>query len=165
MGVARKQFFRTAQFLIDNGASMKERDNQGRTVLHASIVARSLNAVKFLLSLGRETDVDLTNDMVPVEGTMSTPLHLALRYSPSMEMISLLLDYGVEMNGRGAYLGHGAMCVCRDDDDDDDGTDAKGITPLMMAARQRDPAILAYLLKRGASWGPILYSRSEGKTL
>jgi ankyrin repeat protein len=81
-------------FLLENGAIVNAKDSANRSVLHYAAFQRNYNCIKVLLDRG--ADINAVDDFD------NTALHAAFKRerSPDVELIHLLLNYGVDANKR-----------------------------------------------------------------
>jgi ankyrin repeat protein len=114
-----------SQLLLDHGASVHARDNNGRTPLHPASQNHSSNLMALLLKLGADVDAQDDNNITPLLGALEfsgggtaaqlllnhhasvqvrnkngqTPLHLASRWGLS-DVVALLLQLGADVDAQ-----------------------------------------------------------------
>src|SRR5690606_13478110 len=109
------------QQMIEAGGDVNLPDRQGFTPLHDAICSHDVKTVKLLIDNG----ADISK---PTARMRVTPLILAIQQKGDAEIVRLLLE-------------HDASAKTADDD---------GVTPLMVAARNGDLALMQVLLETGA---------------
>lgn len=85
-----------AKWLIENGASIDERDMQGLSALHCAVISNAADVAEYLIKQG--ADINARDNFG------NPPL---MRAALNVNMIKLLLDYGADVtleNKRGATL-------------------------------------------------------------
>ena len=105
-----------AEFLLEYGASVHMRNNQGRTPLHLASWHGRCDMMRLLLERGADVNAQ--------SKSRSTPLHEIIQPWGSMDGVQLLLDHGANPNVR----------------------DERGRTPLQLASRARDKRTKRLLL-------------------
>ncbi len=145
MWAAERGELRAIDLLVERGAEVNAQDDRGRSALHHG--NWHFQSVSCLIFHG--ADLDLVDDegvsplmMAAIYGNTGTvslllehgakiaggELEAAAYYWPQPQLCQLLLEYGADVNDRGAG----------------------GDTALMMAIRQENPEIVRLLLARGA---------------
>lgn len=108
------------QLLLDRGAKLNKRSQQGYTPLHIAI--RTKSSFDIILALvNAKANLEITNR----KGL--TALQIAIKYNVDPMVIALLLEKGARVNEKG-----------------------KGILPLEMAIRENNAPVVSLLLKHGA---------------
>lgn len=153
--------------MLDYGADVDARNAAGRTPLAEAAKRGRLQAVALLLRRGADVNSYDTQSGF-------TPLHLAAQYNHPA-VIRALLDVGANVNARNQWnqtplwqaawqawhgnteaahvlVAHGAQI---------DVADAKGYTPLQMAARAGNAPMVKYLLDEGAD---VNHVNNKGRT-
>jgi ankyrin repeat protein len=106
--------------LIDEGAEIDARGENGETPLILAILGGHADVTELLIGLGA--------DVMARNARGLTPLHAAA-YSGSAELARLLLDHGAAL---------------------EDTANVSGATPLMLAAEENHVAVAELLIARGA---------------
>jgi len=141
-------------WLIENGADIEARTNQGATPLLMAAQQGANVAVRFLLDRG--ADIEARDN----EG--NTPLHLAAD-NGHQETVTILLEHGADIEARkqknlftplagAAWFGHTeCIKVLLDRGADIEARDNGGNTPLGVAAFQDQLETVQLLIERGAN--------------
>ena len=141
--------------MLAAGASVRARDQQGRTALHVAVLPAQpqRELLEALLAAGAE--------VAAPDGDGATPLHVAARVG-HLATVCLLLEGGAPINaasktGRtplhcAADAGHTEVCRClMQRGAAVDATDAEGWTPLLLAVAGWNYPAARALLERGAN--------------
>ncbi|KAF5005828.1 hypothetical protein F66182_15901, partial [Fusarium sp. NRRL 66182] len=122
--------------LLQKGADPLKSDRKGQTALHLACEANDLEAIDHILDAGGSTTI------VDAEGL--TALHYSFNRYPQVDIITLLLHHGANMNH----------------------TDLEGNSPLSIYLQtptfEDRTAITRFLLEQGAD---PLWKNSDGQTL
>lgn len=128
------------RLLIEKGADVNAQAKDGMTALHQMAANQDLAGIEFLLSKKADPNLKI-HDSVNYSTNGFTPLHFQLgaygmrlgstSAADRIAGVDLLLKHGAEVNAK----------------------DAKGNTPLHLAAVYGDPEIVSALLTRGADSG------------
>jgi ankyrin repeat protein len=138
------------EMLITQGAGLEVKDSLGQTTLHLAVGADKQETVKLLLAKG--ANVNITDK----EGR--GPLWLAIHHRDSAKIADLLREYGAEEWGNtplhwfarnGGWLVFPQLYVARGIDVNT--KDEDGETPLHLAAKYDQKAMVEFLLTKGAN--------------
>ena len=145
----------TIEWLLDNGASIDQKDALGETLLHRACASGKLQVVKYLLERGAEKDPRCDGEITPLLKAIGrnhistakamiaagcnlslkskdpafTPLLCAATWTNSVSLVSLLLESGANIEDR----------------------DNQELTPLGRAALNGKEAVLKFLLEKKAN--------------
>jgi len=155
LDTAGKGDVRKVRELLDRGADVNARDEDGVTPLHYAAYYGFLDAARLLLDRG--ADVNARDEFG------GTPLHYAAG-SGHVNVVRLLLDRGADVNARdedgvtplhyAAYYGFlDAARLLLDRGADVNARAKYGVTPLYLAAREGHVDVARLLLERGADAG------------
>ncbi len=122
---------RVANALLENGASVNLKDDQGYTALHQSAQKGHLATTKLLVKAGADLEAKTCTSM----GGGYSPLHRAVQEG-CLEVVNALIETGADPNTRSV----------------------DGFTPLMWAAQEGDMGVLKVLLHAKAN--PLLLDGS-----
>ncbi len=139
--------------LLKHGAKLDVRAKEGDTPMHYAAHGGNVSAVKFLL--GQKVDVAALND------AGETPLHKAMKFQPSPDVVELLIKAGADvkatdklgrtpLHGAAERGGEPVVTALLDAKSDPNVKDKDGVTPLHLAAKARKKDVVAVLLSRGA---------------
>jgi ankyrin repeat protein len=142
-------------FLVKNGAEINAKDNSGCTPLHLVANSRDKRAVEFLLENGALVNAK--------DNSKCPPLAHAARNCGDLQILTLLIDAGAEINQKITYGGnilHYLLHMHRDDQQvytflldngaDINAKDPQGRTPLDLAREKSMSGVVKLLLSRGA---------------
>lgn len=76
-------------FLIESGADIKNMTLSRKNLLHLAVINRDISVVKFVISLGLDTD--------SVDEMGWTPLHCAVRNNENVDIVKLLVESGADI--------------------------------------------------------------------
>ena len=144
--------YRIFRMIINRGANLNLRYENGRTIIYDAIDQGRNNAISLLLENG--ADVNIRDD----EGL--TPFQFALIENRSIYILKKLHSHGADLNyedenGRNA-LSYAAQYITDRDKFNFllrngarlNSQDNRGITPLMYAVKENDLKVIRYLLNR-----------------
>ena len=124
-----KQCFRN---LLEMGADITARDNEGQTALHVAALKGSAVAAEQLCEELIRRSSHGASALNQRNNERYTPLHCAIIHD-HYDVVSLLLNYGADVQA----------------------TDASAATPLLMATQKQDHRMIELLLQHGASVGDV----------
>lgn len=116
-----------AKFFIDKGFHVDDKNDYGVTPLYNACSNYNIDLIKFLIANGADVHVKTTNN----ESLLNRPKNL--------EVIKILVDYGVDVNG----------------------ADDNGITPLFHASQTLGLDKIKFLVEKGAN---VNAKNSKGRT-
>ena len=158
-----------AQMLLDHGANPNALDSRGYSAVHHAVANGRSEALDVLLQKGADPNLFGTNSVS--DDSPTTPLCLAIALE-NEKIARQLLDAGAvpDMPVRGASPLHRAIAMGHlklvralvDHRHALDTLDDAGLSPLVLAVRQRSAEIARLLLESGA--GPNFPSQSPGWT-
>lgn len=109
------------RMLVEAGADLTYENGAKQTILNLAVVGEDTEMVKYLLSLGKEKDVDIHHR----DSSEWTPILDATGFLPNVEVVRILMEYGARLSD----------------------VDSSGWSPLHRAAEGIRPDILRVLLE------------------
>lgn len=170
------------RLLLDSGAQLFSRDNEGRNVLFYAIAGQAYNVVKYLVeTVLNESDTETRKNFINnSDKTGETCLHEAVKVH-AVSCIELLLKHEIDvniMNKDGVTALHRAVDLGHQDivrlllkyKAELNTKDASGWTPLHVASAHNDLELVRLLVNRGArlnatdnqGHSPLKWARETG---